>query len=164
MQNVLLLLDTSGSMHGEKISALVYAVERFICGIKNITLCKEPSVAVITFGGNPAWSDFLPLSKFTLSSVEARGETKLTEALRKAAYMSVPETVCVLVSDGMAMDGGFAKVRLECKAYAIAIGYDADLFMLSRFTGSNERVFLPFEAERLPGYMMRHDFSLLEKP
>ena len=162
MEKVLLLLDTSGSMHGEKISALLYAARRFICGLENITLHREPLVSVITFGGQPVESSFLALGQFSVWDIEAKGETRLSEALRMAAVLAAPDTLCVLISDGLAMDGDFSKIQLDCPTYAIAIGYDADIFMLSRFTGASERVFPPYEAEMLPGYLMQYDFNATE--
>ena len=162
VEKVLLLLDTSGSMYGEKISALNYATSRFVCGLESITLLREPLVAVITFGGKPVESPFVPLGQFAIVDFEAKGETRLSEALRKAAAEAAPDTMCLLISDGLAMDGDFLKIQLECPAYAIAIGYDADIFMLSRFTGASERVFPPGEAEMLPGYLMQRDFNAME--
>ena len=159
MERVLLLLDTSGSMYGEKIFALTYVVERFICGLENITLPTDPKVAAITFGGKPVESPLHPLGQFSLGGIEAKGETRLSEALRRAAVLTIPGTLCVLISDGLAMDGDFVKIQLECGAYAIAIGYDADFFMLSRFTGAIERVFPPYEAEMLPGFFLQSGFD-----
>ena len=162
MESVLLLLDTSGSMYGEKNSALLYAASRFICGLKSITLLKEPLVAVITFGGKPVESPFVPLGQFADLDIEAKGETRLSEALRKAAFVAASDTVCVLISDGLAMDGDFEKIQLKYPKYAIAVGYDADFFMLSRFTAASERVFPPYEAEMMPGYLMQRDFNAME--
>ena len=154
MEKVLLLLDTSGSMYGEKITALDYAARRFISGLGSIALPTEPSVAVITFGGKPVESPFHPLGQFSLTCFEAKGETRLSEALSRAAVLAAPGTMCVLISDGLAMDGDFSKIRFACPTYAIAIGYDADICVLSRFTGASEKVFPPYEAEMLPGYFM----------
>ena len=158
MFNVLLFLDTSGSMHGEKIFALNYAVERFIHGFRDIAFTQEPMLAAFTFGGKLTQTPYAPLSQFTLWSIEAKGATLLSEAMTIAQALATPNTVCVLISDGLVMNGDFAKIRFVCQKYAIAVGSDADLLMLSRFTGANERVFPTYESEMLPGYILHREY------
>ena len=163
MFSVLLFLDTSGSMHGEKIFALSYAVERFIHGLRDIAFSQEPMIASFTFGGKLTQTPFVPLSQLALWSIEARGATLLSEALTKAQTLAASSTVCVLISDGLVTNGDFAKIRFDCQKYAIAVGSDADKLMLSRFTGANERVFPTYESEMLPGYILQREYNTMER-
>jgi len=157
--SIVLLLDTSGSMYGEKIQALNLAVANLLDGFKRQALAEEPHVAVITFGGNPLLQSFVPVSRMPAAEWGVGGTTCLTKALCMAREIVTPQTISILISDGSPDDGGFARVRLSGELFAISIGYDSRPEALSRFTGNPARVFSASEAESLPGYWLSHCFG-----
>ena len=139
-------------MYGEKIWGLNLAIEELLAGFLDLTLASMPGVAAITFGKETVLYPFVPLDRFSLPRLEAFGDTKLTEALAMASEIATDETITLLVSDGAPNDGRFSKAPLKGTAFAMAIGYDADPDLLSRFTGYSDRVFPSVEARSLPGY------------
>ena len=146
--DILLLLDTSGSMHGEKIIALNYAAEGFKEGLGRVTYVGQPTILVVTFGGSV--SEPLSIGQIDRFCFEAVGETYLSEALARIQGFVRAETLCVLMSDGHFVDGDFTKYD-RGRPFAIGIGRDRDDGMLAQFAGGIDRVFSPWEAERLPG-------------
>ncbi|MDO5675387.1 MAG: VWA domain-containing protein [bacterium] len=82
----LLVLDTSGSMHGEPIKELNQGLRRF-----RDELCEDPlaarrvEVGMITFGGSARMvQDFVTASAFTPPVLEASGGTPMGAALELA--------------------------------------------------------------------------------
>lgn len=152
---VVLLLDVSGSMSGEKINALNSAVRQMLHEFKSF-LCGEQEIltAAITFGENGAVLH-MPYAKAadaeaSWTDLSARGGTPLGAALRMAKDMiedrSVTPSPCktihaILVSDGMPGDNwqppleAFINSGRSMKALrmAMAIGDDADENMLNQF-------------------------------
>ncbi len=87
----LLLLDTSGSMAGNPINALVSAINRF-----KQEVCEDPStrdildVAVVEFNSNVrVIQDFVPIDYMEPVALEARGGTDMNGGLRMAIDMVV---------------------------------------------------------------------------
>ena len=152
----LLLLDTSGSMYGEKgekILGLNKAFENLLDGTRS--LLPEPRLAIITFGESTSLQDFQYISQIAPKTYEARGKSPLTEAAALAAGITTKNIISILISDGAPNDSDYTKIKLEGPAYAIAIGADADFEQLARFTGSAKRVLPPHAARDLPAYALQ---------
>lgn len=159
---VILLLDTSGSMYGEKIDTLNIAVKNMIESFKTqVSTVAEIYTSVITFGGRAAiHSDFAPASQVTWTKLEANGGTPLGQALTLCTEMIQQLTpdkfngkpyrpTIVLVSDGEPTDNFDTvldqflanKKTSTCDRWALAIGDDANVSVLERFlTGQEKRV------------------------
>jgi len=147
--SVLLLLDTSGSMYGEKITIMQQAVTDLLAGIKN----KLPDlpVGIITFGDIPVLQPFATASEISLSEYEARGKSAFQETM--ALVESIKPDSMVLISDGI-YDNNVPLIKESepTARFAINIGYDADLDMLTQFAGSN--LFSAFDAENMAGFLV----------
>ena len=80
---IYLLLDTSGSMHGEPIEAVKNGVEMLVSTLRNDPYALETAyLSVITFNTNA--QQLVPLTEleqFQTPVIEARGCTALGEAL-----------------------------------------------------------------------------------
>jgi uncharacterized protein YegL len=165
---VILLLDVSGSMSGEKIDTLydcvVDMVQSFVDAAVKETMID---VAIITFGENvdlhTPYTSAADLQKNGISRFYAKGMTPLGTALRMAKDMIEDKTVTpshiyrpaiLLVSDGQPNDSwrnpldnfindGRSK---KCQRFAIAIGNDADKKVLAQFTGNPDNVMLADDA------------------
>jgi uncharacterized protein YegL len=169
---VVLLLDVSGSMSGDKINNLNKAVEDMLKAFaQEGKMETEILVSVITFGSRVE----LPLpytkaSQIQWQTLRADGDTPLGAALKKAKDMiedkeTTPSRAyrptVVLVSDGQPTDsweeplGNFiAQGRSsKCDRMAMAIGEDADEAVLKRFiAGMPHELFQAKDAARIPEF------------
>lgn len=162
---VVLLLDVSGSMSGEKINklydAVVKMVDVFVDQRAKETMIK---VAIITFGASvdlhTPYTDVEELQKCGINQFYANGMTPLGCALRMAKDMiddkdtTPPKEMyapaVVLVSDGQPNDNwreyfnafvnGDSNGRrtVKCQRFSVAIGNDADTSMLKNFASTGE--------------------------
>ncbi|WP_129727902.1 vWA domain-containing protein [Ectobacillus funiculus] len=157
---VILLLDTSGSMYGEKIDALNLAVKKMIESFgKEDSTISEIYTAIITFGGRVnLHTDITPSRLIQFENLDANGMTPMGGALKLCAELindkerwpkrSFRPTV-VLVSDGEPNDD-YKEIltkfvtegrTAQCDRWALAIGNDADHSLLEKFlTGQEKRV------------------------
>jgi uncharacterized protein YegL len=160
---VVLLLDVSGSMSGEKIDnlydATIEMINTFVAEKVKETIID---VAIITFGDQiKLHTPFTPVSDLQNAGVNrfvASGMTPLGTALKMAKDMIDDKTVLpspiytpavVVVSDGQPNDEWMAPLKdfltkgrsQKCQRFAIAIGNDADKDMLEKFTGAKDMVF-----------------------
>lgn len=153
------ILDTSGSMIGDKIQQLNFAIKEAIKPMQD-TAGENPNaqvlVRVLTFATGARWHLPTPtaVADFTWADVTAGGVTDMGKALTMVAeQLKIPpmtdralRPVLMLVSDGQPTDDfstglktllaeqwGRKAVRL-----AIAVGRDADRDVLTKFVGSNE--------------------------
>lgn len=159
------ILDTSGSMMGERIQSLNYAIREAISSLQNEADGNpdaEILVRAVTFSSGARWhvATPTPLADFKWRDVTAGGLTDMGAALSMvAAEMRIPPMseralppVLILVSDGWPTDDfgvglqmllaepwGRKSIRL-----AISIGRDADRDVLAGFIGSAELA--PLEA------------------
>lgn len=152
--HVLLALDCSGSMQGDRIASLNYALRTTLPELRNVAE-ENPEIdvrlRVLRFATEAEWhvADPIAVADARWSDLSAGGETSmgaafrmLGEALSKSAMPGrhLPPVV-VLASDGyptddfeaglaalFAADHAAAAIRL-----AIAIGGEADLEVLERF-------------------------------
>lgn len=165
---VILLLDVSASMDGEKIESLYDAtidmIETFVDA-----QAKEHiiDIAIITFGERvELHTGYTPVKDFQakgLSKFKASGRTPLGKALSMAKDMiedknTTPSRIytpaIILVSDGepndkwkKPMDRFINEGRSsKCQRFAVAIGKGADVDVLERFTQDSSKVFYAEEA------------------
>ncbi len=166
---VVLLLDVSGSMCGEKIRSLNEAVKDMLATFRDTENGEtEIHVAVITFGEDvKLHQTLINAGSLQLHNLSASGGTPLGTALRMAKAMiedkdTIPSRAyrptVVLVSDGQPTDnwqqplndfiiGGRSS---KCDRMAMAIGADADEKVLGKFVeGTNNPLFYAEGAKQL---------------
>ncbi len=152
--HMVLLLDVSGSMRGDKIASLNYAMRAAIPEIRAVAEDNpevDVRVRVLRFSTTAQWhvAEPIPVGALEWQDVIAEGDTAMGEALGMVAGLLTPEAmpgrqlpaVIVLVSDGYPSDdieAGFAKFFAAPYAgralrVAVAIGTDADREILERF-------------------------------
>jgi uncharacterized protein YegL len=149
---VVLLLDVSSSMSGDKIENLNKAVEDMLDTFaQEEKMETEILVSVITFGGQvDLHVPFTKASQFHWQGLQANGDTPMGKALKMAkAMIEDKETTpsrayrptIVLVSDGQPNDiwenpleDFISEGRSsKCDRMAMAIGRDANETVLKRF-------------------------------
>lgn len=158
------LIDTSGSMSGNKIGAVNDAIVNVLPMLEDISSSNpdaEIKVAALEFSNGTKWLYNEPKSveDFKWIDVQAGGLTSLGEAclelnskLSCSGYMKSASgsyaPAIILLSDGGPtdnFDGGLQTIQgnnwfKNAIRIAIAIGDDADLDVLARFTGNSEAV------------------------
>ena len=158
------LVDTSGSMYGEKIGSLNDAIRETVPDLKDLSDGNPDAaikIAVLQFDTDVRWLYPQPVESenFRWNDLEAGGLTCLGTALREldgklsksqflqeAAGSYAP--VIILLSDGGPTDdfeSGLNKIKQNnwfkhAIKVAIAIGNDADKNVLAQFTGNSEAV------------------------
>jgi len=169
---VILLLDVSGSMSGEKIRNLNEAVRDMLevfGGTENSE--TEIHVAIITFGAELKLHQALASAgDIQWHDLSASGGTPLGTALKMAKAMMEDKEVVksrayrpnvVLVSDGQPTDDwenplqAFIKEgrSAKCDRMAMAIGADADEEVLGKFLeGTENRLFYAENAKQLQNF------------
>ncbi len=159
------LIDTSGSMAGNKIGAVNDAVANVLPMLDDISSSNpdaEIKVAALEFSNGCSWLYNEPklASEFIWQDVTASGLTSLGEAcaelnskLSRNGFMQSASgsfaPAIILLSDGGPTDdfhSGLAKLKANnwfksAIKIAIAIGDDADTEVLKEFTGNIEAVF-----------------------
>lgn len=159
------LVDTSGSMYGEKIGSLNEAVRETIPDLNDLSVSNPDAaikIAALQFDSEVKWLYPQPIEaeKFQWNNLQADGLTSLGAALdelngklsksqfmKEAAGSYAP--VIILLSDGGPTDDFNAALERIKKnnwfkhaiKVAIAIGNDADKNVLAQFTGTSEAVF-----------------------
>jgi uncharacterized protein YegL len=167
------VLDTSGSMHGQKIGALNTAIEEVLPEINDIS-SKNPDaqikIAVLQFSNGARWLTPAPMdvAGYSWRDLDADGGTdfgsackELNAKLSRSAFMGDVAgsfaPAILLLSDGQPTDD-YSKPLAELKQnnwfraavkVAVAIGDDADKTMLKDFTGSSEYVLTVHTPEKL---------------
>lgn len=165
------MIDCSGSMGGTKIGTVNSVMEELIPEIRGIGGADaDIKLAVLKFSGGSEWMYSEPISvdEFEWSPLDAENVTDLGSAfselsakLSRNEFMSSPSLsfapVMILMSDGYPTDNfekGLAELQ-QNKWYsagikaAVAIGEDADLDILARFTGSPDSVVTAHNGEAL---------------
>ena len=177
---VILLLDVSGSMSGEKIDELYDSVVTMVNTFVDEQV-KETviDVSVITFGNevilHTPYTSVVDLQKKGINKFNANGATPLGVALTMAKDMIDDKTTTpsniyrpavVLVSDGMPNDSWKAPLdrfitdgrSAKCQRFAIAIGNDRK--MLEEFTGDPALVFMAEGAKDISGCFQKFTMSV----
>ena len=160
---VILLLDVSGSMHGDKIDSLYDAVVEMIKFFEH-AIIKETiiNVAIITFGNEVLLhTPYTPVSTLAangISRFDADGMTPMGTALRMAKDMiedrETTSNKCyrpavILVSDGEPNDDWRKPMEQfvnsgrtqKCQRFSVAIGNDANRSVLRMFADNDASVF-----------------------
>ena len=180
---VILLLDVSGSMGGEKIDELYDSVVTMVDTFVDEQI-KETiiDVSIITFGNevilHTPYTSVTDLQKKGINKFKASGNTPLGVALTMAKDMvedkdTTPSKIyttpsVVLVSDGMPNDSWerpldkFIKDgrTSRCQRFAVAIGNDVDRKMLEKFTGNPTLVFMAEGAKDIAGCFKKITMSI----
>lgn len=158
------IVDTSSSMYGEKIGILNNAIEEVLPEIAKISDSNpdaEIKIAILDFSTDAVWTTPkpVPAGEYMYNYLEASGLTamgaafnKLNEKLSRNEFMQEIvgsfAPVLFLLSDGEPNDD-WEKALNKLKTnnwykkaikVAVAIGNDADLNVLQKFTGSSESV------------------------
>jgi len=158
---VVLLLDVSGSMSGDKINNLNKAVEEMLKAFAEEEKKEaEIPVSVIAFGSSVGVHlPYTKASQVEWQNLRADGRTPMGAALKKAKEMIEDKEITpsrayrplvLLVSDGQPNDeweepledfiaNGRSK---KCDRMAMAIGDDADEAVLTRFMAGTENELL----------------------
>ena len=165
---VILLLDTSTSMSGEKINKLNKAVETMVDEFRKVqTMEKFIKIAIITFGNNRVvlHTPLTEVDKVNFNPLTTGGMTPMGTALRMAKDMIEDKSIIksrdyrpavVLVSDGQPNDewrkplDDFVNTgrTKKCDRLALAIGRDADMDVLNMFIeGCENPVFFAEDAK-----------------
>jgi uncharacterized protein YegL len=158
------ILDTSGSMHGNKIGALNQAISEVMPMLDDISANNadaEINIAALQFSSGCEWiyDQPKPADQFRWIDREAGGltdlgaaYTELTKKLSRDAFMKAANgsfaPVLLLLSDGEPTDdyqSALEKLRQNrwfksAIKIAIAIGSDANKEVLKEFTGNIEAV------------------------
>lgn len=151
---VVLLLDCSGSMRGDRIASLSYALLTALPDIREAA-AENPEVdvrvRVLAFGDEARWltDGAMPVESLAWPDLKAEGHTALGAALRMAADTLTASSqqarqlppVLVLASDGYPTDDAEEGLRAllatpegaAATRIAIAIGGDAGISLLNRF-------------------------------
>lgn len=153
------LVDCSGSMMGEKIQSLNYAIRQTIPDMKEAAADNPNAqlyVRALTFSEGAMWhiATPTPVESFEWIDVEAQGLTDMGEAFELVAEQlmmpPMPERalppVLVLLSDGQPTDEYHESLQKllalpwgkKAVKIAIAIGQDADEEVLSEFVNNPE--------------------------
>ena len=166
---VILLLDVSGSMRGEKIERLYDAtidmIETFAAAQARE---QEIDVAIITFGEklelHTSYTPVKDLRARGINKFNASGQTPMGTAVRMAKDMiddknvttgRIARPAVVLVSDGEPTDSWEESFKsfindgrsAKCQRYAVAIGKDARRNVLEKFTLDANAVFYAEDAK-----------------
>jgi len=179
---VVLLLDVSYSMSGDKIDNLNKAVENMLDTFaQEEKMETEILVSVITFGGKVDLQvPFTKASQVQWHGLQVNGDTPMGTALKMAkAMIEDKETTpsrayrptIVLVSDGQPTDGNMWKQAMDdfisegrsskCDRMAMAIGHDADETVLKRFIeGTPHDLFYAENAGQLHEFFQRVTMSV----
>lgn len=157
--HMILVIDCSGSMTGEKMASLNYAIASAVPAIRAASTENPETdvrIRVIRFSDTPEWhvGEAAPVADFSWSDLTAGGETRLGTALTLLASTLTPDAmpgrqlspVIVLVSDGQPTDdfeSGLAALMAspygaKSVRIAIAIGSDADIDVLNAFIAHPE--------------------------
>lgn len=168
---VILMLDRSSSMGGEKIVTLNKAVNEMIESFKTAGQGEvEIDIAVISFGDGGATYD-IPLQSVksieTVFGLSADGNTPMGAALRMAKDLIEDKSVIpskgyrpavVLVSDGAPNDDWEGPMRefisngrsSKCERFAMAIGTtEADAVLNQFLSGTENKVFRADQAAQI---------------
>ena len=179
---VVLLLDVSYSMSGDKIDNLNKAVEDMLDTFaQEEKMETEILVSVITFGGQvDLHVPYTKASQVKWHGLQVNGDTPMGTALKMAkAMIEDKETTpsrayrptIVLVSDGQPTDGSSWKQAMDdfisegrsskCDRMAMAIGRDADETVLKRFIeGTPHALFYAENAGQLHEFFQRVTMSV----
>jgi len=165
------IIDTSGSMAGTKIGSVNTAIREVIPELMGIGGSDvDLKIAVLTFSSGFRWlyPVPIPVDTFQWNNLNADGSTDLGSALKelsakmsKDAFLGAPSgsvaPAIFLMSDGEPTDDYFEGIETIKKnnwykyaiRVAVAIGEDANIEELAKFTGNKEAVIRVHAPEEL---------------
>jgi Ca-activated chloride channel family protein len=162
-RDVLLVLDTSGSMEGEKIvqarKAMDYILQRLNPGDRFNVISFSTGVRQFARGLQPA-GESAGASQF-VASLQAEGSTDINRALLEtlAQVDAARPTVVVFLTDGLPTTGETQPQRIldnvrqavgpNVQIFAFGVGYDVDTVLLDTISQENRGASAyvqPFEA------------------
>ena len=165
------LIDTSGSMEGEKIGIVNNTIREVIPELKDIGGSDvDLKIAALSFSSGCKWLYSEPVSAdtFQWNNMEAEGVTDLGAALHelnakmsKDMFLKAPSAsvapAIFLLSDGQPTDDYEEALKALQKnnwykyaiRVALAIGDDTDKEPLAKFTGNKEAVITVYTPEAL---------------
>lgn len=167
--NLILMVDTSGSMKGKGIGAVNDAVLNVIQVVENFARIGslECSVTVLCYGDDASYDKASPISDYVWKDASATGVTSFGKVCRTLLALidskkdqpngNEGRNLMVLFSDGTTTDdhtGSFCRLiesvpfQRACRV-AIAIGRYCDEELLAAFTGDSHRVILPNRIEEI---------------
>lgn len=166
---VVLLLDVSGSMGGEKINTLNAAVKEMISDFANAEKNEiEILVSIITFGSNVSLhTPYTSAKDIEWKDLQVSGATPMGTAFSMAKAMLEDKEVTpsrayrptiVLVSDGQPTDDWQQPLRSlvnegrsqKCDRMAMAIGSEVSNIVLNEFvSGTENKVFTAQDASQI---------------
>ena len=171
---LIFIVDTSGSMYGTKIQAVNQAISEVLPELQKMSDSNADAViqvAVLGFDNAAYWLTTEPqdVDKFIYNDLQSDGGTnladalfKLNEKLSKDGYMGHATgafaPALFLMSDGQPNDDEYKKELQKLKnnnwfkkaiKVACAIGDDADIDVLTEFTGTSETVLTVHTPENL---------------
>lgn len=169
---VLLLLDRSSSMSGEKIQALNQATQQMIGDFAQASgEDVDIMLGILTFAStvelHTPFQSAKELDKQPWVELVAQGNTAFGACLQEGHSLleqlrnkNIYRPAIVAVSDGQPTDDWQAPLQTfvgqgrssKCQRFAIAIGGDADLAVLETFTGAKDRVLLAEDTQALKGH------------
>lgn len=155
------LVDCSGSMEGEKMESVNYAIKQTIPDMR-AAAADNPNaqllIRTIAFSTGAKWvqEEPTPIEEFSFKPFKAHGLTDIGEAFGMLAeQLTIPPMsdralppVIVVLSDGRPTDDYRAAIQKlmalpwgkKAVKIAISIGTDADDEMLTEFTGNKDLV------------------------
>ena len=163
--HLFLLIDTSGSMYGERIEATNMAFSNVLSSFEILNPDIEIRIAVLEFNSSVRWMHEIPqpLDSFVWMPLEPGGLTQMGEALstlngkmQRTGYFnsylckgSIIPSLIILLTDGEPTDD-YSKGLKEiienpyfkkATKFAIGIGDDFSIKPLVDFTGNHKTVF-----------------------
>jgi len=168
--NLILVIDVSGSMQGQRIGAVNYALENIIKELKKQDdINSVIKLSILKFGGDAEWAtpQPMPIDSFVFTKIEAtpsltnygKAYHALCEKLSKSAYMNPSfgeyfAPVIMFITDGEPTDlNDYPDELLHLKKngwfnqsarYAIAVGKEARsekvISLLQSFTNDRNNV------------------------
>jgi uncharacterized protein YegL len=171
------LIDTSGSMDGKKIGAVNTAIREVLPELKGVGGSDvDLKIACLKFSSGCEWmhSAPIPADSFQWNNVSANGVTdlgaacmELAKKMSKTDFLNAPSAsvapVLFLMSDGDPTDdydSGLKELKQNnwykyAIKVAVAIGDDANIDELAKFTGNREAVITVHTPEALKKWIRK---------
>jgi len=151
-KDLLLVVDTSGSMRGEKLeqarAAVEYCLEHLGPGDRFNLITFGTEVRALSADLEPTRRDRLDAAREFLDETVARGRTNIGDALARAlkgAGRSNRPRIMIFVTDGAPTAGELDPDRIVAslpklntsgtRVFALGIGHDVDTHLLDRLSG-----------------------------